>query len=207
METSPVVGPSMRQSLIEAAQQEIFDRGYHGASLRGIARRAGVDPSLVRHYFGSKDKLLLQAVQVRVDPQEFAAEILRGAPTGVGRRIVKFMLDFWEDPASAKSLVRLSATLNSAEIADLTKNAFIEPFFGTIAREVSPDRPELRASLAASQMLALAFTRYLLGDPSLAAAGHQDLVRVVGRNVQRYLTEPLPDSVLQGAAAEPVAQG
>ncbi|WP_432762223.1 TetR family transcriptional regulator [Streptomyces sp. NBC_01241] len=191
--------------LIEAAQQEIFDRGYHGASLRGIARRAGVDPSLVRHYFGSKEKLLLQAVQVRVDPKEFAAEILRGAPGGVGRRIVKFMLGFWEDPGSAKSLVRLSATLNSVEIADLTKDAFVGPFFGTVAQAVSPDRPELRASLAASQMFSLAFSRYLLNEPALAAASHQELIRVVGRNIQRYLTEPLPESVLREEGAAEVA--
>lgn len=197
--------PAMRQVLIEAAQQEIFDRGYHGASLRGIARRAGVDPSLVRHYFGSKEKLLLQAVQVRVDPKEFAAEILRGAPGGVGRRIVKFMLGFWEDPGSAKSLVRLSATLNSVEIADLTKDAFVGPFFGTVARAVSPDRPELRASLAASQMFSLAFSRYLLNEPALAAASHQELIRVVGRNIQRYLTEPLPESVLREEGAAEVA--
>lgn len=204
METSTATGqamPAMRQLLIEAAQQEIFDRGYHGASLRGIARRAEVDPSLVRHYFGSKEKLLLQAVQVRVDPQEFAAEILRGTPGGIGRRIVKFMLGFWEDPASAKSLVRLSATLNSVEIADLTRESFIRPFFGTIAREVSPDHPELRASLAASQMLSLAFSRYLLTEPALAEANHQDLVRIVGRSVQRYLTEPLdPEPAGQSAA-------
>ncbi|WP_323187917.1 TetR family transcriptional regulator [Streptomyces sp. NBC_01242] len=197
--------PAMRQVLIEAAQQEIFDRGYHGASLRGIARRAGVDPSLVRHYFGSKEKLLLQAVQVRVDPKEFAAEILRGAPGGVGRRIVKFMLGFWEDPGSAKSLVRLSATLNSVEIADLTKDAFVGPFFGTVAQAVSPDRPELRASLAASQMFSLAFSRYLLNEPALAAASHQELIRVVGRNIQRYLTEPLPESVLREEGAAEVA--
>jgi AcrR family transcriptional regulator len=197
----------MRQLLIEAAQQEIFDRGYHGASLRGIARRAEADPSLVRHYFGSKDKLLLQAVQVRVDPQEFAAEILRGAPTGVGRRIVKFMLDFWEDPGSAKSLVRLSAALDSVEIADLTKSAFVGPFFGTIAKAISPDRPELRASLAASQMFALAFSRYLLGDPALSAASHQDLIRIVGRTVQRCLTEPIPESALGSQMLELTAQG
>ncbi|WSP60362.1 hypothetical protein OG466_38835 [Streptomyces sp. NBC_01240] len=119
--------------------------------------------------------------------------------------MVKFMLGFWEDPGSAKSLVRLSATLNSVEIADLTKDAFVGPFFGTVAQAVSPDRPELRASLAASQMFSLAFSRYLLNEPALAAASHQELIRVVGRNIQRYLTEPLPESVLREEGAAEVA--
>jgi AcrR family transcriptional regulator len=182
----------MRKLLIDSAQQEILERGYHGTSLRGVARRAGVDPSLVRHYFGSKDELLLQAVQVRVDPVQFAQEILRGSPSGVGRRIVRFMLGFWEDPASPKSLVRLVSTLSSPEIAELTKDAFVKPFFGTIAAAVSPDRPELRAVLTASQMMALGFSRYVLQEPTLARVEQQDLVRIVGRSLQQCLTGPLP---------------
>jgi AcrR family transcriptional regulator len=185
-------GSSTYDMLIDVAQEEIFDRGYYGASVRSIAQRAGVDPSLVRHYFGSKDNLLLQAVRVREDPTELATRVLFGAPGGVGRRIVAFMLDFWEVAGAPKSLVRLSASLNSDEIAELSRDAFIGPFFATIARQVSPDRAELRAALAASQMIALAFARYLVEEPSLAAASHQELIRVVGRAVQRCLTEPLP---------------
>jgi AcrR family transcriptional regulator len=182
----------MRRVLIDAAQQEILEHGYHGTSLRGVARRGGVDPSLVRHYFGSKDELLLHAVQVRVDPVQFANEILRGAPSGVGRRIVRFMLGFWEDPASPKSLVRLLSTLNSEQIAELTRDEFVEPFFGAIAAAVSPDQPKLRAALAASQMLTLGLSRYGLREPTLAGTDHQELVRIVGRSLQNCLTGPLP---------------
>lgn len=182
----------MRRQLVGAAQQEILEHGYHGTSLRGVARRAGVDPSLVRHYFGSKDELLLQAVQVRVDPVEFAQEILRGSTSGVGRRIVRFMLGFWEDPATSKSLVRLVATLSSPAIAELAKDAFVKPFFGTIAAGVSPDQPELRAALAASQMMSLAFSRYVLQEPTLSRTAEPELVRIVGRSLQNCLVGPLP---------------
>jgi AcrR family transcriptional regulator len=180
-----------RKLLIDSAQQEILERGYHGTSLRGVARRAGVDPSLVRHYFGSKEELLLQAVQVRVDPVQFAREILRGSPSGVGRRIVRLMLGFWEDPASPKSLVRMVSTLGSPQIAELAKDTFVMPFFGTIAAAVSPDQPELRAALTASQMMALGLSRYVLHEPTLSKAEQRDLVRIVGRSLQRCLTGPL----------------
>jgi len=190
----------MRRALIDAAQLEILEHGYHGTSLRGVARRAGVDPSLVRHYFGSKDKLLVQAAQVRVDPVEFAQEALRGAPSSVGRRIVRLMLDFWEDPGSPKSMVRMVSTLSSPEIADLTRESFVKPFFGTIAASVSPDRPELRAALAASQMMALGFARYVLVEPTLSGTEHQDLVRIVGRSLQQCLTGALPASAEDEAA-------
>ncbi len=193
-----------RRALIVAAHQELLEHGYYGTSLRGVARRGGVDPSLVRHYFNSKDELLLESVQIRVDPAQFAKEILRGAASGIGRRIVRFMLGFWEDPASRKSLVRLVSSLNSPEIAELTREAFVKPFFGTIADEVSPDRPQLRAALAASHMMTLGFSRHVLGEPTLSRTESPELVRIVGRSLQHYLTGPLPaakDDVDSAAAA------
>jgi AcrR family transcriptional regulator len=207
METGRIWEQPMRRSLINAAQLEILEHGYHGTSLRGVARRVGVDPSLVRHYFGSKDELLVQAVQVRVDPVEFAQEILRGAPSGVGRRIVRFMLDFWEDPASPKSLARMVSTLSSTLIADLSRDSFVKPFFGTIASSVSPDRPELRAALAASQMMALGFARYVLREPTLSHIEQRDLVRIIGRSLQQCLTGPLPAPPEDSAALPGLRRG
>jgi AcrR family transcriptional regulator len=195
MDTGGLWNQPTRRVLLDAARQEIMEHGYHGTSLRGVARRCGVDPSLVRHYFGSKEELLLEAVQVRVDPGQLAAEVLRGAPSGVGRRIVRFMLGFWEDPTSSKSLVRMVATMHSPKIAELTRDTFVEPFFGTIASEVSPDRAQLRSALAASQMMMLGFTRYVLREPTIVQIEHQDLIRIVGRSVQNYLTGPLPNTV------------
>ena len=185
--------PSTRQLLIEVAQREISERGFNGVSLRSIARRADVDPSLVRHYFGSKQNLLAQAVHMEIDPNALAAEVLRGSPGAIGRRTVKALLGYWDNPRTAPmSLAQISATLNSDEFAQRTKDHFIGAFLGTIADAVSPDHPRLRASLAASQLIALAFNRYLVHDTVFAALSQQELIRIIGRTVQQYLTEPLP---------------
>ena len=47
-------------------------------------------------------------------------------------------------------------------------------------------------------MMALALGRYLIEDPAMCAASQQDLIRVVGRTVQRYLTGPLPAGATAG---------
>lgn len=186
-------GPSTRQLLIEVAQREISERGYNGVSLRSIARRAEVDPSLVRHYFGSKQNLFARAVQLEIDPAELADEVLRGSPAAIGRRTVKALLNYWDNPrTAAMPLARLSASLNSEEVARLARDEFIDGFFTAVARKVSPDYPELRAALVASQLIAMALGRYLITDPVLAACSVQDLVRIYGQTVQRYLTGPLP---------------
>lgn len=44
-----------RARIRDAALQEFAERGFEGATIRGIAEAAGVSPGLVQHHFGSKD--------------------------------------------------------------------------------------------------------------------------------------------------------
>jgi len=46
-----------RARIREAALQHFAEEGYEGATIRGIARTAGVSPGLLRHHYGSKDAL------------------------------------------------------------------------------------------------------------------------------------------------------
>jgi AcrR family transcriptional regulator len=43
--------------ILEAAVAEFADRGFGAATVRGIARAAGVSPGLVLHHYGSRDGL------------------------------------------------------------------------------------------------------------------------------------------------------
>src|SRR3979490_392118 len=43
--------------LLQAGQSAFARHGFEGASLRGIAAAAGVDPALAAHHFGSKEAL------------------------------------------------------------------------------------------------------------------------------------------------------
>jgi len=63
---------------------------------------------------------------------------------------------------------------------------------GRLAAAASPDRPELRASLAGSQIVGLAMARYVVGVPPLASAGRETLVACVGPTIERYLTGAMP---------------
>jgi AcrR family transcriptional regulator len=184
--------PSTRQWLIEAAQREISEHGFSGVSMRNIASRADVDPSLVRHYFGSKQHLLLAAVQMSLDLDEVAAEVLRGRPSGIGRRIVKILLELCGRPeTAARTLVGFSASLSSPEVVQLDSSTFLGPLLQRVTIAVSPDCLALRTTLVTSQMLALVIGRYLVRDPVLLGTSHQDLIRIVGRTVQHDLTGPL----------------
>lgn len=43
--------------ILEAAKQEFYKRGYHGARMREIAESAGINKAMLHYYFRSKDKL------------------------------------------------------------------------------------------------------------------------------------------------------
>lgn len=60
-----------RARIRDAALEHFAEDGFDRATIRGIARAAGVSPGLVRHHFGSKDDL-------RKACDAYALEALRG---------------------------------------------------------------------------------------------------------------------------------
>src|SRR5271166_4855606 len=61
--------PGTRGQILEAARAVFAAEGYEAASLRAIARRAGVDPALVHHYFADKPALFIEAIRLPLDPR------------------------------------------------------------------------------------------------------------------------------------------
>lgn len=55
-------GRATKQAIVEHAAQAFADKGYYGTSLRGIARDAGIDHSLLLHHFKNKTALLLAVI-------------------------------------------------------------------------------------------------------------------------------------------------
>jgi AcrR family transcriptional regulator len=56
-----------RARIRDAALLEFGERGVKGATIRGIAQRAGVSPGLVQHHFGTKDGLRAACDEYTVD--------------------------------------------------------------------------------------------------------------------------------------------
>ena len=61
----PKIGmePVRRKALVDAALRTIGARGTLDVTMSEIARVAGVSPALAHHYFGSKDKLLVETMR------------------------------------------------------------------------------------------------------------------------------------------------
>ena len=56
-------GRATKQSIVARAADAFAQKGFYGASLRAIAREAGVDHSTLLHHFGNKTALLLAVIE------------------------------------------------------------------------------------------------------------------------------------------------
>lgn len=52
-----------RQQIVDALLPVMAERGYEGASIQAIARRAGLAPGLIHYHFESKQQILLEAIR------------------------------------------------------------------------------------------------------------------------------------------------
>jgi AcrR family transcriptional regulator len=185
-------GGDTRAALLDAARTVFAERGYDGATVRAIAERAGVDPAMVNHWFGGKEPLFVAALDLPADPGAILAEALPGDPEHLAERVIARILRVWDETGGTQ-LATLLQSIASHEVAASLLREFIgRVLVGKVVSKVAPDRPELRASLAGSQMFGLAFVRYVLKVEPLASADHATIIAAVAPNLQRYLTGPLP---------------
>ena len=185
-------GEDTKGLIEEAARAQFALQGYDAASLRGIARAAGVDSALVHHYFEGKADLFAQAVVLsRVDPRQVLGPVLSGPLDGLGERIVRTFLTVWDEPDNQERLMAmLRAVMGSQEVATLMRDLVLGEVLGRVADRL-PDQPALRSGAVLSQLFGMALARYLLQVPAVATASPDQLVAVYGPTVQRYLTGQL----------------
>jgi AcrR family transcriptional regulator len=185
-------GSGTREAIAAAARRQFGDMGYQRASLRSIAGEAGVDPRLVLHFFGSKQQLFASVVELPFDPETTFDTLMAAGEQGLGRRVAEFLLGILDSPEGRKTatgLIRAAASEEeaAATIRDLVAQRLLLP----LASRVGRDRPELRASLVASQIVGLAMARHVVGLTPLATASRAELVAALAPVFDHYLTGQL----------------
>jgi AcrR family transcriptional regulator len=182
--------PDTREAVLGAARAAFAERGFEGASIRGIAGAAGVDPALVHHYFGNKDDLFLAAVQAPMDPDELLPSVLSAPPDERGEAVVRLVLRVWDGPARPAILALVRSAVNHEWSARLLREfllvKIVRRVVGSFGHPV--EEREARGGLVASQMIGLVMARYVLKVEPMASASPESLVAAVGPTVQRYLT-------------------
>ena len=185
-------GEDTRGAILAAARDEFAERGFDGASVRSVARRADVDPALVRHYFRDKSELFAAGMIPRgADPAAIAAGLTAGGVEGLGARLLTAVLGVWEADGGVAFRV-VFAGMSAGELQAEALVGYVgREVFGQVAHVLPPPDQQLRVSLVASQMVGILVARHVLHLEPLASMPVEDVVATVGPTLQRYVSGPL----------------
>jgi AcrR family transcriptional regulator len=184
-----------RQSILEAARTTFAEKGYDKASIRSIAATASVDPALVHHYFGTKEKLFLATMNSPINPGELIPQALDGPRDLAGERLIRMAVTVWDSPAGTAALAIFRSALSNEWTARLLREFVVTQILRRAVSELvsDPDEAPMRSALVATQIAGILVPRYVLRIEPLASADREVLVAAIGPNVQRFLTDPLPE--------------
>lgn len=183
-----------REEIAGAARRLFAERGYDRASVRAIAAEAGVDPALVGHFFGSKERLFLAVVALPFRTEDVVARLTAGDPGSAGERLAEFVLGILEDPAGrARITAMVRAAASEPRAAEALRHIITRQVLGPVARALGAEDAELRASLAGSQVVGLVMARYVVGVEPLASRPPDEVAAAIGPTLQRYLMGSLRD--------------
>ena len=176
-----------RQRLIAAARRRFAADGFDRASVRAIAAEAGVDASLIRHYFGDKAGLLVASMQLPVNPVEILHSVISSGPEGLGHRLVEAFLTAW-DPHREVIAGLVRTTFGDATAVPPALQV-VRGVVVVSLREVLAGRDAgLRAELIAGQLLGLAMLRYVRPLEPLASASRARVIEWYAPTVQQLVT-------------------
>jgi AcrR family transcriptional regulator len=98
--------PGIAERLWEAARIEFSQRGYHGARVQGIARRAGCNVALLYRHWSSKKALYLDVLKTvwQVHAREIVSLLERGK--GAPAVVSAYLDALFRDPVGSQVMIR-----------------------------------------------------------------------------------------------------
>ena len=166
---------STRRAILDAARAAFSLHGFDQAGVREITRAVGVNGSLVNRYFGSKERLFAEAMQIGLGFETFGD----GGMDQVARLLADFAL---EKPANGfdpiLTLIR-SAPISQAQpvLRDYLSREAVEP----LARILGGKDATERASLIVAFLIGVIILRSILESEPLASTAGDDMVALLER--------------------------
>jgi len=188
-------GRIRREDIITAAAAAYGELGYHGSSLREIAKRVGITHAGLLYYFPTKEALLA-AVLERRDAEDSEREQLRGTP---GLDVLRHFVALASHNVRHRGIVDLYSRLAAEAVSpDHPAHAYFERHYRAARRSVLESFRALAASgeLRADvdpEFAALTFIALMDGLQVqwLTTPGDVDLVGALRFQLGAFLTVPL----------------
>jgi AcrR family transcriptional regulator len=177
-----------RNTILQTARRMFADAGYDKTTVRDLAAAAGVDPAMIRHYFGSKAELFRATMGWPFEPADIAARVTGGDRREIGERLTRVFFEAWEQPESrAPLLAILRGAATHEESANLVRQFIAGQVYSHLAASLPGPNAELRIDLAMAQLLGIAYVRHILKVEPLASTPAAELVARIAPVISGHL--------------------
>jgi TetR/AcrR family transcriptional regulator len=162
-EKPPIATPARlpgeaQRRILASARAEFAEKGFAGARTESIVRAAGVNPNLLYHYFGSKERLfvaVMEEVYGDVRSHHGDLELESQSPEEAIRRLTEATFDLF---VASDDVIRLLSTENIHHAEHIRGSARIahlyDPLLALIGRQVERGREQgvFRAEVEAEEL-------------------------------------------------------
>ena len=189
-----------RRAIAKASAHSFAKLGYDKTTIRGVAEKAGVDPKLVMHYFGNKERLFLSTIPMPINPV-VTARLLRLVPRSMwGAKLAEVFFSGGEHGGprqTGQGVIRAAA---SEPVAAKLFRSYYGEFFIPIFRSLGIDHPEFRAVTVSSLFAGFTFTSRIVDLESLGGSDRASRIAMLATLVQTALTVEVTTPVVASAA-------
>ncbi|MFI6350059.1 TetR/AcrR family transcriptional regulator [Streptomyces sp. NPDC050560] len=186
-----------KAAILAAAQEAFTEHGYDGAGTRDIARAAGVDARLIGRYFGSKEGLFAQVVDIAYEkslmmtPEEnaHAARVLLTAP----------------DQRAERGLLLTLRSAANPRAAEIMRRSIERNYQRRLGEALPGEDTVERAALLVAFCSGILMSRFILRNSALTGPDAERLVPLLRAALDTVATASGVDDVPGGAGPRPPA--
>lgn len=170
-----------REDILKYARNAFGETGFDATSLRAIAAKAGVDPSTVIHFFGTKDGLFEAVIQDVTPALQSFIQAIKNNDSGT--KLVKHYLGIWENDQSSgaiRTVIRSAFSSNKA--TELLRETLTKQILQAMS---SSDK--LNRELAITHLIGIGIGKYIAQLPHLTENSIDQIAERVGPILDLYL--------------------
>jgi AcrR family transcriptional regulator len=182
-----------RKAILDSARLAFTRYGYDRASVRAISKNAGVTAMLVKHYFGSKEKLFEEVVEETLSLHGIlrsqTAKPRREAEV-MGREMAEELVASSPSELSPDGTVILLRSVGNDQAAGILRDN-ASGYLESAAEALGGDNPDIRAALCVALISGYKLMRQVVALPALVDGDQEEITRRLA-DLFAQLTETAP---------------
>ncbi|WP_129668356.1 TetR/AcrR family transcriptional regulator [Phytoactinopolyspora endophytica] len=180
--------PATKAALLESARLRFARDGYDATSVRDVARDAGVDPTLIFRYFGSKKQLFDEATTTPAEE----ADLLDGPPEEmVARMVSSVVFHDWSRYGGEHPLVAMLRSSALPDVRERIRDEVCHEYVDAFEKLVDGPDAALRAELLSAWLVGMGILRSVVRTPAMSDAQATDLAPYVEAVATSLLGRPM----------------